>query len=131
MIRQQFEIENYWKVVVYYSVNYDLFAPIAKELIRLGASTETVKDIYDMLKSGEAKAVTCSNDEKHISIIMFNPHETKEDYINSIVHEAEHVKQAMLRTYNVEDLGEPPAYTIGYLVAQMYRVFKEIICNCL
>ncbi len=35
------------------------------------------------------------------------------DYINSIVHEAEHIKQAMLKAYRVEDKGEPPAYTIG------------------
>ena len=51
------------------------------------------------------------------------------DYINSIVHEAEHVKQAMLRTYMIEDKGEPPAYTIGYLVERMCEGFEEVIEN--
>ena len=48
-----------------------------------------------------------------------NEHKTIEDYINSIVHEAEHVKQAMLKAYKVDDSGEPPAYTIGFIVMKM------------
>ena len=52
-----------------------------------------------------------------------------QSYNNSIVHEAEHIKQAMLRTYEVEDEGEAPAYTIGYLVSQMWHVFKEMVCG--
>lgn len=49
------------------------------------------------------------------------------EYLNSIVHEAEHVKQAMLDEYDIEDAGEYPAYTMGYLVMRMYDVFKDII----
>ena len=55
---------------------------------------------------------------------------SKEDYLNSIIHEAEHIKQAMLKAYDVDDIGEPPAYTIGYLVMKMYEVFKIFICDC-
>jgi hypothetical protein len=54
----------------------------------------------------------------------------KSDYISSIVHEAEHVKQAILDTYDIEDKGEAPAYTIGYLVMQMYEVFRILVCPC-
>ena len=49
------------------------------------------------------------------------------DYIDSVVHEAEHVKQAMLKAYHVEDIGEPPAYTIGYLVGRMWEAFKQFL----
>lgn len=71
--------------------------------------------------------VTCSNEKKHVSIVIFIKHKLVSDYINSIVHEAEHVKQAMLNAYRVLDEGEPPAYTMGYLVGQMWRVFRRII----
>lgn len=81
-----------------------------------------------MMHSGKAKAVTFSNIAQHISVVLFNVHTNKVDYINSVVHEAEHIKQAMLYAYNVEDKGEPPAYTIGYLVSQMYKVFPQ--CKC-
>ena len=129
MIRQSFDVDRYWKVIVYYNVDDDFFIPISKELESIGFSINDTKDIFRQFHKN-AKAVTCSNEAEHISIVLFNHHDTKEDYINSIVHEAEHVKQAMLQAYQVEDAGEPPAYTIGYLVAQMYRVFIDIICEC-
>ena len=31
------------------------------------------------------------------------------------------------RAYDVEDIGEAPAYTIGYLVGKMYEVFRTFI----
>lgn len=73
------------------------------------------------MKRRKAKAVTLSNRLTHISVVVFNKHKNKLDYINSIVHEAEHVKQAMLIAYNVEDAGEPPAYTIGFIVMKMLQ----------
>ena len=130
MIRQVFDIEDYWTVVVFYNIDYSLISRIVKELVNAGASTEAIKEVYDMLKSGRAKAATYNNIDWHISVVMFNPHESKRDYINSIVHEAEHVKQAMLAAYDIEDEGEPPAYTIGHLVERMYHVFGEMVCNC-
>lgn len=129
MIRQQFDIEQYWQVVCYYDVDFHHFAVIAEDLVAAGAPSALIWEIYDMLFYQQAKAATFSNPEEHISIVLFNKHGRKEDYINSIVHEAEHVKQAMLKAYDVEDEGEPPAYTIGYLISQMYRVFGQLICD--
>lgn len=130
MIKQIFEVEHYWEVIVYYDVNFDLFKDVILEMRRMGATADSIYEVYDMLAGDKAKAATYSNLEKHVSLVLFNSHESQEDYLNSIVHEAEHVKQAMLQSYQVEDKGEPPAYTIGYLVGQMYQVFKDIVCNC-
>ena len=132
MIKQVFNVENYWKVVVYYSVDYHFFGVIAEDLLDIGFSLRSIDSLYDIMHSGKAKAVTCSSPHNHISIVLFNHHETKGDYINSIVHEAEHIKQSMLKAYNVSDSGEPPAYTIGYLVGRMWEVVgkKLLGCNC-
>lgn len=75
----------------------------------------------------DAKAFTFSNIDLGISIVGFNRHINRYDYIDSIVHESEHIKQAMLRAYNIHDSGEPPAYTIGYLVSQMLKI-NDILC---
>ena len=130
MIKQVFNVEGYWKVVVYYSMDYHFFDIVAEELHDIGLSWENIDDLYSTMSSGKAKAVTCSSLHHHISILLFNSHKTKADYIDSIVHEAEHVKQAMLYAYAVEDSGEPPAYTIGYLISRMYEVFQHLICDC-
>ena len=78
------------------------------------------------MSTHKAKAVTVSNIHKHISIVLFNKHDDTLDYVNSIVHEAEHIKQAMLKAYNVKDYGEPPAYTIGYLAMKMLLMLKYL-----
>ena len=124
MIRQLFTVENYWKVIVYWNVDYNFFGIIAKEMEEMGINRKTIDAIYGKMSSGKGKAVTISSIEEHKSIVLFNPHNDIKDYLNSMVHEAEHIKQAMLKAYHVEDIGESPAYTIGYLVGRMWEVFK-------
>lgn len=118
-------MDNYWKVVVYYDIDYDLYDIIAQELEGIDCSTEEIGNIFINLLT-EAKAFTFSNIHKRVSVVGFNEHSNKYDYINSIVHEAEHVKQAMLYYYDVEDAGEPPAYTVGYLVSEMISMNKRL-----
>ena len=130
MIKQEFKVERYWQVVVFYNLDFNLFQYVEDELLDIGFSHKKIKSLLHIL-SFKAKAVTCSNSKRHISIVLFNRHDTITDYIDSIVHEAEHIKQSMLKVYGVEDKDEPPAYTIGYLVSRMYPVFRKYVCkNC-
>jgi hypothetical protein len=127
MIKQVFNVEDYWKVIVYYNIDYNLFDEIEFDLYNAQASNETIISIYNNMSRGKTKAVTFNNTELCRSIVTFNKHKTKYDYINSIIHEAEHIKQGMLKAYDVKDAGEPPAYTIGYLVMKMYVVFQHLL----
>lgn len=130
MIKQVINVEHYWRVVIFYNWNDDFLCNAVRELCDAGFTKEFIKKVLGVMWLGLAKAVTCSNTRNCTSVIIFNAHSTSEDYINSIVHEAEHVKQAMLYAYDVEDRGEPPAYTMGYLISQMYQVFQYLICDC-
>lgn len=127
MIRQEFNVRSYWKVVVWWNLDYHFFDIVLKDVRVMGIDDEIVKDVYKTMKSGKAKAVTISNISKHVSLILFNSHSNKIDYINSIVHESVHVKQAMLEAYHVEDEGEAPAYTMGYLVSMMWEGFRKLL----
>lgn len=122
MIRQTINVNDYWKIIVYYDVDYNLFDYVDDDLSDINVPITTANRIYYMLKSHHAKACTISSNKYKTSIICFNKHKTKADYIDSIVHEAEHVKQAMLKYYNIEDKGEPPAYTMGFLVEKLLKV---------
>ena len=64
MIRRTINIDDYWKVIVYYNVNYNFFNIISKELKRYGASNSTIRRIYNRMSKGKAKAVTISFYEK-------------------------------------------------------------------
>lgn len=129
MIKQIFYAEHYWEVIVYWNVDYDLFSDIAYELLLIGFTRVAIEGMKKIMEAGRAKAVTCSSIDDHVSIVLFNHHSSKADYMNSIVHEAEHIKQAMLKAYDVEDKGEPPAYTVGYLASRMYEVFKHFLLS--
>lgn len=121
MIKQIINIDNYWEVIVYYDIDYNFFNDIVKELNYLNAPVEEIDKIYYTMKY-KAKAFTYSNLKYRISIVGFNKHFDKYDYINSIIHEAEHIKQHMLRSYKVLDEGEPPAYTVGYVATKMLQL---------
>ena len=125
MIKQTFDIDGYWEVVIYWDLDYHFFHYIASDLKAIGFSDTAVKEVKDTMESGRAKAVTCSNN--YTSIVLFNKHKSITDYINSMVHEAVHIKQAMLKAYRIEDKGEAPAYTMGYLVGKMWKAFKGFL----
>lgn len=127
MIRQEFKVEHYWKVIVFYNIDYDFFDIVADELKAIDTPKWGIDNIYNIMSTDRALAFTQSNLKKHISIVGFNRHKNSYDYLNSIVHEAEHIKQAMLEAYSVDDRGESPAYIIGYLIMRMYDTFKDII----
>ena len=55
-----------------------------------------------------------------------NMSRSRYDYINSIIHEAEHVKQHMLKAYDVVDEGEPSAYTVGYIAMRMLMINTKL-----
>ena len=121
MIKQIINIDNYWEVIVYYDIDYNFFNDIVKELNYLNAPVEEIDKIYYTMKY-KAKAFTYSNLKYRVSIVGFNIHFDKYDYINSIVHEAEHIKQAMLDYYNIPDEGENAAYTIAYIATKMLQM---------
>ena len=121
MIKQIINIDNYWEVIVYYDIDYNFFNDIVKELNYLNAPVEEIDKIYYTMKY-KAKAFTYSNLKYRVSIVGFNNHFDKYDYVNSIIHEAEHVKQHMFRSYKVLDKGEPPAYTVGYVAMKMLQL---------
>ena len=125
MIKQLIDIDGYWEVIVYYNVDYNFFSNIAFELKAIGSPVEKIDNVYYNLKY-KAKAVTCSNIKEHISVVLFNYHKSRYDYINSIIHEAEHVKQHMLKAYDVADEGEPSAYTVGYIAMRMLMINTKL-----
>lgn len=127
MVKQVINIKKFWKVIVFYSIEYKYFSEIERIFEEYSSIDDGIfEEIWDVMMSHKAKGVTYSNLKEHVSIVLFNKHCVKRDYLNTLVHEAEHVKQAMLKAYQVEDAEEPPAYTIGYLVMKMWEVWKEL-----
>lgn len=121
MIKHIINVSNYWEVIVYYNIDYNFFDYIVKDLKSYNTPVESIRRIYRNMTS-TAKAFTYNNSYYKVSVVGFNIHSDKYDYINSIIHEAEHVKQAMFKYYNIKDKGENAAYTVAYIAMKMLQI---------
>ena len=99
MIRQDIDVEGYWKIIVIYD------APLGN------------KDV----------GFTYTNPNKKLSIVGIAAISSQEELLNTIVHEAKHVQSHICDYYEVPEDGEQAAYLIGYIVQKMHRVFKNMI----
>lgn len=99
MIRQDIDVEGYWKIIVIYD------APLGS------------KDV----------GFTYSDYGKRTSIVGIAATSSQEQFLNTIVHEAKHVQSHICNYYEVPEDGEQAAYLIGYIIQKMHRVFKNMI----
>lgn len=99
MIRQDIDVDGYWKIIVLYK------APLGEKNV----------------------GFTYTNPKKKISIVGIAATSTQEELLNTIVHEAKHVQSHICEYYHVPEDGEQAAYLIGFIVQNMHRVFKNMI----
>ena len=99
MIRQDIDIEGYWRIVV----------------------------VYDVYLGQDNSGFTYTNYEKKLSIIGIGRASSKSQFLNTIVHEAKHIQSNICTYYDVPEDGEQAAYLIGYIVMKMYDIFRNLI----
>lgn len=98
-MRQDIDINGYWKIIV----------------------------IYNAYLGDTDVGFTQTDFNKRRSIVGISKTTSKEQLINTIVHEAKHVQSHICRYYNVSEGSEAAAYLIGYITQQMYKVFKYLL----
>lgn len=99
MIRQDIDINGYWKIIVVYNVE-------------LGQ------------KDG---GFTYTDFKRRQSIVGIGKSTSNSQLLNTITHEAKHVQSHICKYYNVKEDEEDAAYLIGYIIQQMYQVFKNVL----
>ena len=99
MIRQDFNILNYWKITV----------------------------VYNVYLGKKNTGFTYTDFDKCKSIVGISETSSQEQFLNTIVHEAKHVQSHICKYYNVEEDSEEAAYLIGFIIQNMHRVFRNMI----
>ena len=99
MIRQDIDVNGYWKVIV----------------------------VYNVWLGQENTGFTHTDFNKKKSIIGISISNSTEQFFNTIVHELKHTQSHICKYYNVDEDSEDAAYLIGFLIQQMYKVFKHLI----
>lgn len=99
MIRQDFDIDGYWDVIAVYNVE-------------LGQKNT---------------GFTHTDFKKKRSIIGISKVTSKEQFLNTVVHEAKHLQSHICKYYGVDEDSEDAAYLIGYIVQSMFEYIKLFI----
>ena len=129
MIKSIIDVAGYWSIVLFVDVDYDNFDIIESALTDILAPISIIDEIYDKISYKPNSGVTFTNSEYRSSVVCINKGSTKEQVINTISHEADHVQAAICDYYNVPLDSEQAAYLIGYLVGKMYYHSRRLFCS--
>ena len=129
MIKSVIDVDGYWSVVLFVDVDYDKYYIIESALTDILAPISVIDNIYNKISYKLNAGVTFSNPEFRTSVVCINKTTSREELINTVSHEADHVQSAICNYYNVQLDSEDAAYLIGYLVGKMYYRSRRLFCS--
>ena len=129
MIKSIIDVAGYWSIVLFVDVDYDKFDIIESALTDILAPISIIDEIYNKISYKLNSGVTYSNPDFRISIICINKTSDREELINTISHEADHVQDIICKYYDVPLDSEQAAYLIGYLVGKIYYQSRRLFCS--
>ena len=129
MIKSTIDVAGYWSIVLFVDIDYDNFDIIESALTDILAPISIIDEIYNKISYKLNSGVTYSNPDFRTSIICINKTSDREELINTISHEADHIQDDICDYYNVPLDSEQAAYLIGYLVGKMYYHSRRLFCS--
>ena len=87
----------------------------------------TVRICYNIDLGEQNSGFTATDFNKKLSVVGISIATSKDEFFNTIIHEAKHVQSHICKYYHVPEDSENAAYLIGYLTMKMYKCFKELI----
>ena len=125
MIRQHIVLgKDQWDIIVYYNIDMKYKQYLSNILYQQGCSNKEINESMNILSKYNT-GITYTNMKRRISIVFISKATSNDQFINTIIHEAKHVQTHVCDYYNINEDGETAAYLIGYIVQQMYKIFKQ------
>ena len=129
MIKSIIKIKDYWTVVLFVNVDYDKYNLIESALTDILVSTRIIDEIYDEIGNIYNTGFTCTNPDYRTSVVGINKTTSRDELINTLSHEADHVQMAICDYYDVPKDSEDAAYLMGYLFEHFYKTCSKLLCN--
>jgi len=129
MTAQHLSIEGYWNVTVLYDVWPVDLTEVARLFHRAGASQKMIDEATDNL-SGWNAGYTLTAMGWRESIVCIGRATSLREFLNTVIHEVDHVQTHVAEYYGVELGTEQAAYLQGYIGGRLLEfVIKQIIIN--
>ena len=119
--KQQLKIRKYdWNVVIYYTVDEEQKTNIVTELKELQPSKETLDKLERNLMNAELDTgFIYSSFYKKYSIIVIHKASSIGEFVNTIVHEKNHLEMHICEALDINPYSEEAAILSGELAMQM------------
>ena len=131
MIGQSFTMPQYdWHIRVYYDVEQSDINFCIKQLKKLTTNSKIYEECKETLDTNKKdRAYTYSSYVAKSSIVFIGIPSSMGELINTITHEANHIKSHIATCYNLNEKGEKVSYLIGEIVKEMSNTFIHFICD--
>lgn len=118
--KQIFYLNEYnWTIIAYYFVVRNHFYSISQDLQKLGYSN-ILYDISTII--GNTNGGYCyTNYKDKISIIFVNRASNRGEFMNTLIHELNHIGSHIEEYYNIDSHGEEACYLMGSLAQNIFN----------
>ena len=128
MTTQHLSIEGYWNVTVVYDVWPSDLSEVARLMFRVGASQKMIDEATENL-SGWNAGYTLTAFGWQESIVFIGRAISLREFLNTVIHEVDHVQDHVAEYYDVRLGSEQAAYLQGYIGGRLleYLVTRIIL----
>lgn len=128
MIKQYIELgRGGWYVYVYYGVNKHNINEVVQALQSLNCPSKDILTATRIMSTGLNTGMTYSNSKIKTSLVCIGEADSKEQFLNTVVHESKHVQSHICWYYHIKEDSEQAAYLIGHIVQRMYKMLQIIL----
>ena len=113
--RQQFKIRRYdWNVIIYYTVDEKQKTEIVTELKELQPDRQTYERLErNLMNSSLDTGFIYSSFTKHLSIIVIHKASSIGEFVNTLVHEKNHLEMHICEALDINPYSEEAAILSG------------------
>ena len=130
MLRQLINLDGYWlATVIYVPLDKDM-PQVAEALASLGCPDEDITETWRSMTEKWNQGYTWSNPHRRRSITLIGRTTDWAQFFDTVMHETSHIRDEIMKAYDMMNYGEPPAYTQGEIGRQMAPMIRRIACPC-
>lgn len=127
MTRDYLDIDKHWGILAYYGAIPDDFSQLAPILREFGCPERGIKRAYETIHQAN-KAFVFNAPWARMSVMVVGHVTHPSQFLNSLLHEFDHLQDAILEYYDVSHGTEDAAYLQGYLGQVAYEGVMPILC---
>lgn len=127
MLRNYLDIDKHWGILAYYDATLSDFSQLAPILREFGCPEPEIKRAYNTIHRPN-KAFIFSAPWARMSVMVVGRVTHPSQFLNSLLHEFDHLQDTILSYYDVPQGTEDAAYLQGYLGQVAYDGILPILC---